>query len=331
MSSGGAVNITWDVANTNQAPINTANVNIKLSTDGGQTFTTIAANTPNDGNEQITIPAGSTSANAFIMIEPVGNIYYAVSPSFVIDYTVTGENCNTYTYSGSAVAIPDGPGGSNISSPKITIPLVVNNPGTITRVKVTPAVTHPNVRHVSIGIESPVGSSALVWNRSCNNSSGITATFSDTGAAVACASPVQGEIKPNEPLSIFKGHKAQGTWKLFASDNNPGSVGTITGWSLEVCTQETQALGTKEAVSPLADDIRIYPNPSDGNFFVKSRNIKGDIKVSMLDASGRLIYSSAYKTEGNDTKEFNVNAPKGVYVISISSSKGVYNSKLVIK
>ncbi len=51
----------------------------------------------------------------------------------------------------------------------------------------------------------------------------------------------------------------------------------------------------------------------------------------MLDASGRLVYSSAYKTEGNDTKSFNVNVPKGVYVISIDSSKGLYNTKLIIK
>ncbi|MBV8325475.1 reprolysin-like metallopeptidase [Chryseobacterium sp.] len=331
LSSGSIVNVTWDVANTNQAPINTANVNIKISTDGGQTFTTIAANTPNDGNEQITIPVGSTSANAFIMIEAVGNIYYAVSPSFVIDYTVTGETCATYTYNGTAVAIPDGPGGSNISSPRINIPLMVNNTGTITRIKVTPAVTHPNIRHLSIGIESPVGTSALVWNRLCNGNSGITASFSDTGNAVACASPVQGETKSHESLGVFKGHQAQGQWILYASDNNPGSAGSITGWSLEVCTQQTQTLETREAGSPLADDIKIYPNPSDGNFFVKSRNLKGEIRVSMFDASGRIVYSSAYQSEGNMTKEFNVNASKGVYIISINSAKGIYNSKLVIK
>jgi subtilisin-like proprotein convertase family protein len=331
LSSGGTVNVSWDVASTNQAPVNTANVNIKLSTDGGQTFATIAANTPNDGNEQIIIPAGSTSSNAYILIEAADNIYYAVSPSFVIDYTVAGENCNTYTYSGAPVAITDGPGGGGISAPRITIPLMVNNPGTITQIKVTPSITHPNISQLAVGIESPVGSSALFWNRQCSGQSGITASFSDAGNALACTSPVQGETKSNESLAIFKGHSAQGEWKLFATDNNAGSTGSITGWYLEVCTRETQALGIKEAPSPLADDIRIYPNPSDGNFFIKSRNIKGDIKVSMLDASGRLIYSSAYKTEGNDTKEFNVNVPKGVYVISISSSKGVYNSKLVIK
>lgn len=335
-SSGNAFNVTWDVANTNQAPVNTANVNIKLSTDGGQTFTTLAANTPNDGSEQVTIPAGSTSANAFIMIEAVGNIYYTVSPSFVIDYSVTGETCTTYTYNAGTVAIPDGPGGNGISAPRVNIPLTVNNNGTITKIKVTPNVTHSNLIQVAIGIESPVGTSALLWNRQCAGSSDITAGFSDAGNAVGCTnanptSPVQGEVKSNEPLNVFKGHSAQGDWNLYATDNVKGTTGSINGWSLEVCTQETQSLGTKDAASPLADDIKIYPNPSDGNFFIKSQNIKGDIKVTMLDASGRLIYSSSYKSEGNNTKEFNVNVPKGVYVISINSQKGIYNTKLIIK
>lgn len=332
LSSGGTVNITWDVAGTNAAPVNTANVNIKLSKDGGKTFSIIAANTPNDGTEQITIPVGSTSANAYILIEAVDNIYYAVSPSFVIDYNVTGENCNTYTYNGAPVAITDGPGGSGISAPRITIPLMVNNNGTITKIKVTPSVTHPSINQLAIGIESPVGSSALFWNRQCSGASGITASFSDAGAAVSCTSPLQGETKSNESLGIFKGHSAQGEWKLFATDNNAGNAGTITGWSLEVCTQEMQTLAAREvSSSPLADDIKVYPNPSDGNFFIKSQNIKGEMKVTLFDSSGRLIYSSAYQSEGNNTKELNVNVPKGVYVISISSSKGVYNSKLIIK
>ncbi|WP_284459957.1 reprolysin-like metallopeptidase [Chryseobacterium sp.] len=330
-TSGNTMIVTWDVANTNQAPVNTANVNIKLSTDGGQTFSVVAANTPNDGTQEITIPAGSTSANAFIMVEAVGNIYYTVSPSFVIDYTVTGETCATYTYTGVPVVITDGPGGSAISAPKVTAPIMVNNNGTITKIKVIPAITHANVRHIAVGIESPVGTSALIWNRACNNSSGITGTFSDTGSAVTCSSPIQGEVKSKESLSVFKGHKAQGQWKLYASDNTKGTIGTITGWSLQVCTQETQNLGTKELTSSLGDDIKIYPNPSDGHFFVKSRNLKGEVKVNMFDSSGRLIYSSAYQSGGDQTKEFNVNVPKGVYVISINSSKGTYNSKLVIK
>lgn len=77
--------------------------------------------------------------------------------------------------------------------------------------------------------------------------------------------------------------------------------------------------------------IKIYSNPSEGTFFIKSRNLKGDVKVVMFDASGRIVFSSSYRSDNNHTKEFNANVPKGIYVISINSSKGIYNTKLIIK
>ena len=71
--------VTWDVANTNNAPISCSNVNIRLSTDFGQTFPTqLAGNSPNDGNEQITVPQIETSG-ARVRIECAGNIFFDIS------------------------------------------------------------------------------------------------------------------------------------------------------------------------------------------------------------------------------------------------------------
>jgi uncharacterized repeat protein (TIGR01451 family) len=84
--------VTWDVAGTNAAPINTSNVDILLSTDGGATFSrTLASNTANDGSEQISVPDVNTT-QARVMVRAVGNIYFDVSNAdFRIDNTADME------------------------------------------------------------------------------------------------------------------------------------------------------------------------------------------------------------------------------------------------
>ncbi len=79
--------ITWDVAGTNAGAVNTSNVNILLSTDGGQTFpTTLATSVPNDGMETINVPSGTVTTMARVMVEGSGNIFYAVnSTNFSIE------------------------------------------------------------------------------------------------------------------------------------------------------------------------------------------------------------------------------------------------------
>lgn len=79
--------VSWNVAGTTANGINTAQVNILLSSDGGLTFPTVlAAATPNDGSQRVDIPAISSSSTARIRIEPVGNIYFDVSDvNFFID------------------------------------------------------------------------------------------------------------------------------------------------------------------------------------------------------------------------------------------------------
>jgi Metallo-peptidase family M12B Reprolysin-like len=72
--------VTWDVAGTNAAPISTENVRILCSVDGGATFPhVLAESTPNDGSVAVILP-NVASSQARIKIEPIGNVYFAVSP-----------------------------------------------------------------------------------------------------------------------------------------------------------------------------------------------------------------------------------------------------------
>ena len=75
---GSTQTIQWDVAGTTGSPVSCANVNILLSTDGGASFTTLIANTPNDGSQAVTFNVSPTST-ARIMVQAVGNVFYDVS------------------------------------------------------------------------------------------------------------------------------------------------------------------------------------------------------------------------------------------------------------
>ncbi|MBZ0204580.1 MAG: T9SS type A sorting domain-containing protein [Ignavibacteria bacterium] len=75
----GAITATWDVAGTTAAPVSCANVMISLSTDGGNTWPTVlAASTPNDGSESVTLPAIDNN-QARIKVESVGNVFFDIS------------------------------------------------------------------------------------------------------------------------------------------------------------------------------------------------------------------------------------------------------------
>ncbi|WP_223609110.1 reprolysin-like metallopeptidase [Chryseobacterium sp. OSA05B] len=77
--------ITWDVANTNTAPYNAANVKIEYTTDlvNGATWTELVASTPNTGSYTAQMPA-SLSGAVKLKISAIGNIFYAVSPQVTV-------------------------------------------------------------------------------------------------------------------------------------------------------------------------------------------------------------------------------------------------------
>ncbi len=86
--------ITWSVNNTTAAPVSCANVKISISTDGGNTFSTLVASTANDGSEVVTIP-NTPSTTARIKVEAVGNIFFDISNT---NFTITaGSACGTPT------------------------------------------------------------------------------------------------------------------------------------------------------------------------------------------------------------------------------------------
>ena len=84
---GSTQTVTWDVVGTDGAPISATNVNILLSTDGGQSFPiTLLANAPNNGTAQVTVPNNAT-AQARIKVAGAGNIFFDINNA---NFEITG-------------------------------------------------------------------------------------------------------------------------------------------------------------------------------------------------------------------------------------------------
>ncbi|WP_139924339.1 reprolysin-like metallopeptidase [Hymenobacter sp. DG01] len=116
--AGAQQQVIWDVANTTQPPINATAVNILLSTDGGQTYPTVLlANTPNDGFENVTLPAGTSSSAVRVRVQASNGIFFDISDQ---NLTLTAPTGPTFfLQSSSAAALSFCPGSTG------TLPLSV--------------------------------------------------------------------------------------------------------------------------------------------------------------------------------------------------------------
>ena len=74
---------TWDVVGTNAAPYNVANVKIDYTTDLGNTWTILAASTPNDGSEALDFSTFATNSEIIVRVSAIDNVFYAVGKVIV--------------------------------------------------------------------------------------------------------------------------------------------------------------------------------------------------------------------------------------------------------
>jgi chitodextrinase len=88
---GSSQTVTWVVGGTTANGVNCANVDILLSTDGGSTWSTLLAATPNDGTQAVTIPNTPGTTNR-IMVKGTNHIFFDVSNT---NFTITSGVVDT--------------------------------------------------------------------------------------------------------------------------------------------------------------------------------------------------------------------------------------------
>jgi subtilisin-like proprotein convertase family protein len=302
--------ITWSVNNTNTLQGSTA-VNIKLSTDGGLTFPIIlAANTPNDGSETITIPTSVVSAtNCRILVEPVANIYYALnSKSFAIGYTPSTV-CDTYSFGDPFNILYS----STYTSKTVSVPA---STGTVSDVNVSINVTHARFSDLEIQIVSPQGTIVRLFNKGCaSTNSTLDFQFDDSGVDLDCSKTTSQIVIPTDFLSAFNGENPQGNWTLRVRDAVVGSFGRVNSASINICNQSF-SLGVPDEENI---EFVMYPNPTKGSVTIKfTSESKTGVNVFVHDALGKKVYNKTFAsaTNFNQTIQLEDLSP-GIYFVTV--------------
>lgn len=325
--------ITWDVAGTDGGAINTANVNIWLSTDGGLIFDTmLASNTPNDGSESITVP-NITSLNCRVMVEAVGNIFYAVNPvEFAIGYDVT-TTCNTYPSTDPLLPLAiDDNGDAYTQITGIAVPATT---GTITDVNVHVDITHPWVGDLLVGVQSPVPTLLNMvepYDPCQNEDADLIATFDDAGVVFSCNTTGDNLVMQSQQdlLSGFNGETTEGNWLLGVGDFGAADIGTLNTWSIEICTSDF-TLSTSSVSDSM--EFSIIPNPNNGEFNIQFNSASSNkVSVEVFDLRGRLIFNKSYYNSGSFSEKLNLShVQSGMYLLSVKDGERRSTKRIVIE
>lgn len=315
--------ITWDTAETTQAPINTSHVNILLSTDGGLNFDyTLASNTPNDGSETITAP-NITTSNARIMIEAVDNIFYAVNSA-----SLTIGDCFSVTNS-TPHHIPEGTG-ANQPGPPLISSIIIPNDITLENTKANINITHNWIGDLKIVLEHPNGTQIELYNRNCNSGeANLAITFQQDAPSLTCTSPTIGTYSPIGDLSALNGLSSEGEWKLIITDYWNIDSGILTSWTLDVgCNSPTVSLNNFDL-----PNFKLYPNPNQGSFFIEfDSDTEQNIQLYIFDLKGKEVFNQTIENTKRIHEKITPNTlMPGVYILKIKDKTKSKTEKILVQ
>jgi len=299
--------ITWNVGGTTSNGINTNEVDIFLSTNGGINFDIIlATGVPNTGNAEIIVP-NIPSLSCRIMVKGSNQIFYSVnSTAFAIDY-ILETNCYTYNSEENLnLEIPDGAGQNEFGEFLITT-IDVSEDVIISDVDFNVDISHAWIEDLNIILQHPDGTQAVLFDRDCTDEDDLEVTFDDQALSdFICEQSVGATYRPTgTPLSNFDGKNSQGQWVLGIRDYYNEDPGILNDYSLSFCV--TQAILS----NPINDIsiINLYPNPVTNNLYIKTLN--ENLYYSLYDLKGRKIYSTNEKIIPME------NLSNGIYVLRI--------------
>lgn len=326
---GATHELTWDVSGTDQGPINTSKVNILLSTDGGDTFESLAENTDNDGEEEITMPSMDVD-EAYIMIEAVDNIFYAVTPVFSIGSKIS-QDCDTYSSNGPVDI------GSGNSQPT---PISVNVPdqGTVEDLNVTFELENTDINNLIILMATGPSTQGFLYypDADCSSQDGgsdYTVSFSpEANSPYAYCGDLDGKTVQGTNNYIMEdliGESRSGNYVFAVIRAEGAPTGTVNSVEMSFCNDEQVSLGLEDQEE--SKDLTVYPNPSDGLVNISSKGYSGETDLNVYSITGKKVFEKQYENMSAKTNLDLSNLSAGVYLMKIKNDQETSVRKIVIK
>ena len=287
-NASSSATVTWSVNNTTAAPVSCTNINILLSTDGGNTFPIIlASGTPNDGSEPITVPNNPGTTNR-IKVEAVGNIFFDISNA---NFTIGAPPvCGDVTGLGSTVTI---------NSATVSWSSVASAIGYDVEYKANSSSTWlpvaTNTTDLTVDITGLSSGTLYDWRvrADCNEGSGnfIAAQFTTTSVVVPCPGTYDGA--------------------------NNGS--TINATPIPLNTE------IKGTISARGDNDYYSINiTTGGSIIISLTTLPANYDLSLLNSSGSTLVTSQNNGTANET--INTNVSIGIYYIRVFPKANASNA-----
>jgi len=167
--------VTWDVANTAAVPVSCANVDITMSSDGGQTFPyTLATGVANSGTASITVPSIATTRGR-VSVSCASNLFFDVSDA---NFTIPA-GAGTFTVGGTL---------SGLAGTQVVLKLNGSND---LAVVTNGAFAFPTPVATGATYAVTVGTQPVSPTQNCtvSNGSGTIGSSNVTNVTVTCVTP----------------------------------------------------------------------------------------------------------------------------------------------
>ncbi|WP_051364362.1 reprolysin-like metallopeptidase, partial [Flavobacterium limnosediminis] len=262
-AAGTTQTINWTVAGTNANGVNCANVDILLSTNGGQTFPTVLlAGTPNDGSQSVVIPNIPGTTNR-IMVKGSNHIFFDVNNA---NFTITGSGAaDTVAPTASTLSAS----GTTASGTNLSWTVSTDNTGVTGYDVYQNGVLRTTTTATTLAVTSLSASTPYTFNVKAKDAAGNVSAASNTINVTTSA--LADTTAPTASTLSASGTTTSGTnlsWTT-ATDNTG-----VTGYNVyQNGVLKTTVTGTTLAVSGLSASTTY-------NFHVTAKDAAGNVSTA---------------------------------------------------